>query len=46
MCELKIAQLQRANASSTNPSICGEGRLYRSVMELRSLISKDKKLLN
>jgi len=28
MCELKIAQLKRANTLSTNPSIGGEGRVY------------------
>ena len=27
MCELKIAQLKRANTLSTNPSIDGEGRV-------------------
>ena len=27
MCELKIAQLMRANPLSTNPSIGGEGRV-------------------
>jgi len=27
MCELKIAQLKRANTLSTNPSIGGEGRV-------------------
>ena len=27
MCELKIAQIKRANTLSTNPSIGGEGRV-------------------
>jgi len=28
MCELKIAQLKRANTLSTNPSVGGEGRVF------------------
>jgi len=36
MCELKIAQLKRANTLSTNPSIGGEGRVYTKFRILRA----------